>query len=78
MPAADELVDHTTDVTSRLGNNISRMEYVFEQFENTKITKKAEISKLVDTDYAQAISDRKETIINRPWPFTQECLVTHY
>ena len=40
------------------------MEYVFEQFENTKITKKAEISKLVDTDYAQAISDlqRNETI----------------
>jgi len=64
MPAADELVDHTTDVTSRLGNTISRMEYVFEQFENTKITKKAEISKLVDTDYAQAISDlqRNETI----------------
>ena len=64
MPAADELVDHTTDVTSRLGNTISRMEDVFEQFENTKITIKAEISKLIDTDYAQAISDlqRNETI----------------
>lgn len=64
IPAADELIDHTTDVTSRLGNNIARMEYMFEQFENTKITQNAEISKLVDTDYAQAISElqRNETI----------------
>ncbi len=64
IPAADELIDHTTDVTSRLGNNIARMEYLFEQFENTKITQHAEVSKLVDTDYAQAISElqRNETI----------------
>lgn len=64
IPAADELIDHTTDVTSRLGNNIARMEYMFEQYENTKITQQSEISKLVDTDYAQAISDlqKNETI----------------
>jgi len=64
ITAADELIDHTTDVTAKLGNNIARMEYMFEQYENTKITQKAEISKLVDTDYAQAISDlqKNETI----------------
>jgi flagellar hook-associated protein 3 FlgL len=64
IPASDELIDHTTDVTARLGNNIARMEYLFEQFENTKITQNSEISKLVDTDYAQAISDlqKNETI----------------
>jgi flagellar hook-associated protein 3 FlgL len=57
ITAADELIDHTTDATSRLGNSIARMEYMYEQYENTKVTQKAEISKLVDTDYAQAISD---------------------
>ena len=61
---ADELINHTTNLTSRLGNNIARMQYLYEQFENTKITRNAEISKLVDTDYAQAISElqRNETI----------------
>ncbi len=64
IPGADELIDHTSDVTARLGNNISRLEYMYEQYENTKITQNAEISKLVDTDYAQAISDlqKNETI----------------
>jgi len=64
IPAADELIDNTTNVTARLGNKIARMEYLYEQFENTKITQNAEISKLVDTDYAKAISElqKNETI----------------
>ena len=57
IPAADDLIDHVTDVTAGLGNNINRMDFMYEQYESTKITQEAEISKLVDTDYAQAISD---------------------
>ena len=57
IPASDELINHITDVTARLGNNINRMEFMYEQYESTQITQTAEISKLVDTDYAQAISD---------------------
>lgn len=60
ITASDELIDHTTDATSRLGNNIARMEYMYEQYENTKVTQKSEISKLVDTDYAQSISDLQQ------------------
>lgn len=57
IPAGDDLINHVTNVTSQLGNNINRMEFMYEQYETTKITQNAEISKLVDTDYAQAISD---------------------
>ncbi len=64
IPGADELIDHTTDLAARLGSNIARIEYLYDQFENTKITQNSEISKLVDTDFAQAISElqRNETI----------------
>ena len=57
IPDADSAIEHVTDVTSRLGNNINRMDYMFEQYEASKITKQADISGLVDTDYAQAFSD---------------------
>lgn len=57
ITASDGLIDHVTDVTARLGNNINRMDFMYEQYESTKVTQEAEISKLVDTDYAQAISD---------------------
>ena len=57
ITSSDDLIDHVTDVTSRLGNNINRMDFMYEQYESTKVTQEAEISKLVDTDYAQAISD---------------------
>ncbi|MBO6793892.1 MAG: hypothetical protein JJ895_08280 [Balneolaceae bacterium] len=60
LDGADELIDNTTDATSRLGNNIARMEYMYEQYENTKVTQNSEISKLVDTDYAEAISDLQQ------------------
>jgi flagellar hook-associated protein 3 FlgL len=53
----DSVIEHTTLVTSRLGSNINRMEFMFEQYESSKIVKKADISELVDTDYAQAFSD---------------------
>lgn len=50
-------LEHVTDETSRLGNNINRMEYMFEQYESSKITQKSDISELVDTDYAEAFSE---------------------
>jgi flagellar hook-associated protein 3 FlgL len=57
IPASDDLINNVTDATARLGNNINRMDFMFEQYESSKITQKAEISKLIDTDFAQAISD---------------------
>ncbi len=53
----DKVIEHTTLVTAKLGNNINRMEFMYEQYESSKIGKEADISELVDTDYAQAFSD---------------------
>lgn len=53
---ADQGIEHVTNLTSRLGTNINRMEFLFEQYESSKINQKAEISKLVDTDFAEAFS----------------------
>lgn len=50
-------IDHITDLASKLGNNINRMDFMFEQYENSKITQESNISEMVDTDYAQAFSD---------------------
>ena len=57
MTQTDDMIEHVTDVTSRLGTNINRMDYMFEQYESSRITQEADISGLVDTDYAQAFSD---------------------
>ena len=53
----DNSIEHVTTVTSRLGNNINRMEYVFEQYESTKISQRSDVSEMVDTDYANAFSE---------------------
>ncbi len=53
----DSVIEHVADKTSQLGNNINRMEYMFEQYESSKISQEADVSGLVDTDYAQAFSD---------------------
>lgn len=53
----DDSIEHATTVTSRLGNNINRMDYVFEQYESTKISQRSDVSELVDTDYATAFSE---------------------
>lgn len=52
----DDAVEHVTDLSSNMGNNINRMEYMFEQYESSKIAQKADVSQLVDTDYAEAFS----------------------
>ncbi|MTI86456.1 MAG: flagellar hook-associated protein 3 [Balneolaceae bacterium] len=61
LSETDDIIEHVTDVTSRLGNNINRMDFMFEQYESSKITKRANKSGLVDTDYAQAFSDLQGT-----------------
>ncbi len=54
---ADQVINHATDLTSKLGDNINRMDFMFEQYESTKITQESDISELVDTNYAEAFSD---------------------
>ena len=54
---ADQVINHITDLTSKLGDNINRMDFMFEQYESTKITQESDISELVDTNYAEAFSD---------------------
>lgn len=56
LPQADEAIDHVTDAASKLGDNLSRLDFMFEQYESTKITQKDDVSELIDTDYAEAFS----------------------
>tara|TARA_Y100001935_G_scaffold217449_1_gene189774 strand:+ start:228696 stop:229589 length:894 start_codon:yes stop_codon:yes gene_type:complete len=58
---ADALIEHVTDVTARLGNNINNMEFMYERYESFRITQRSDISSLVDTDFAQAFSDLQRT-----------------
>ncbi len=60
----DKLIDHVSIVTSRLGNNINRMEFMFEQYESSRIVMKGDVSELVDTDFAQAFSDMQQKQIS--------------
>ncbi|MEO1022067.1 MAG: flagellin [Bacteroidota bacterium] len=53
----DDMIEHVTDLTSQLGNNINRLDFLNEQYESLNITQQANVSELVDTDYAQAFSD---------------------
>jgi flagellar hook-associated protein 3 FlgL len=57
----DDVIEHATDITSRLGNNINRMEFMFERYESFRITQKADISSLVDADYAETFSALQRT-----------------
>lgn len=57
LDGIDSTINHVTTVASRLGNNINRMEFIFEQYETTKIAQRSDVSGLVDTDYAQSFSE---------------------
>jgi flagellar hook-associated protein 3 FlgL len=57
----DGVIEHVTDKTSKLGSNITRLEHMFEQYESSKIIQKADVSNLVDTDFAQAFSELQRT-----------------
>lgn len=60
----DSVIDHTSIVTARLGNNINRMEFMYEQYESSNIVMKSDVSEMVDTDYAKAFSDMQRTQIS--------------
>ena len=53
----DVAIEHITSLSARIGTNINRMDFLFEQYESTRISQKSQISEMVDTDYAQAFSD---------------------
>lgn len=57
IDTANAAIDHVTTLTSGLGSNINRMEFLEEQLKSQVITQKGEISRLTDTDYAEAISN---------------------
>ncbi len=57
LPAIEDVIENVTTVTSRLGNNINRMEFMFEQYESKKISQESDVSELVDTNFAQSFSD---------------------
>jgi flagellar hook-associated protein 3 FlgL len=56
LSETDDMIEHVTNLTSRLGDNINRMDFMFEQYESTKITQESNVSELVDTNYADAFS----------------------
>lgn len=57
LDGMDTAIQHVTNLAARLGTNINRMDFMAEQYESSRITQRAEISNLVDTDYAQSFSD---------------------
>lgn len=59
LDGKDISIDHVTTVTSRLANNINRMEFIFEQYITIKIAERFDVSGLVDTDYAQSFLERQ-------------------
>lgn len=61
LPDSDEAIEHVTNLTSKLGDNINRMDFMFEQYESTKITQESDVSELVDTNYAEAFSRLQRT-----------------
>lgn len=58
---SDQVINHVTDLTSKLGDNINRLDFMNKQYETMKITQKSDISELVDTDYASAFSKIQRT-----------------
>lgn len=53
----EQSIEHVTKKVARIATNINRMEFLFEQYESAQISQRAEISNLVDTDFAQSFSD---------------------
>lgn len=56
LSESDDTIEHVTHLASRLGDNINRMDFMFQQYESKKITQKSDVSELVDTNYAEAFS----------------------
>lgn len=56
LPDSDKAIEHVTNLASKLGDNINRMDFMFESYESLKISQKSDVSELVDTNYAEAFS----------------------
>jgi len=52
----DTALNHVTTLTSRVGDVINRMNFTSNQFEQSTINQKGDLSQLVDTDLAKAMS----------------------
>lgn len=59
----DVTIEHVTNLSAKMGTNINRMDFLYEQYESTRISQKSQISEMVDTNYAQAFSDLQTTQI---------------
>lgn len=53
----EESLDHVTKLTSRIGSTINRLEFVHDKLQTGITEKKGEVSRLTDTDFAEAISN---------------------
>jgi len=56
IPKTDDLVEHVSNLSSKLGDNINRMDFMNQQYDSIKIIQKSNTSELLDTDYAVAYS----------------------
>lgn len=53
----DDSFDILSNVTGEIGASINKMEFIYETYEKNNIEYKGEISRLTDTDYAEALSN---------------------
>ena len=68
----EKVTNHVTTLSAKIGDTINRMNFTSTQFDNSKINQKSDLSNLVDTDYAKAMSQIQQYQIAY-----QAALVTH-
>jgi flagellar hook-associated protein 3 FlgL len=56
LDAIDDAIEHVSGRASELGNNINRMEFAYYFYETSTLSLTTHASRLVDTDYAEAMS----------------------
>jgi len=56
IPKTDDIINHVSNLASKLGDNINRMNFMNQQYQSVEITQKANSSDLVDADYTEAYS----------------------
>lgn len=57
----DSLINHLTNETAKVAFEINKMDFVFERQESIKNTIQAELSSLVDTDFAETFSQIQQS-----------------
>lgn len=53
----ESTINHVTGLASGIGNNINRLEFMDDQIEARVIDLKGDVSRMVDTDFAEAITN---------------------